>query len=273
MAMVLYGLIISHKDAMMNKMFYSVMLLLLSMISVPAYAWPGCFHDTTSDENILYIVRHDIYGEELQGTAFITSDHKILTARHIITGNVKYISVFWSNGVMLGQASVEKGMDKNDNKGMEYLKNDYAVLDMDFAGDRQKKKFDEAHGFNLKSDGQIYRFQVDGKLGIASGASGSPVIDDKNNVIGVLSAGTETDDEIYPNDFNLPKNPANKVDDFTPFPTMNIAYSAPIPGTVDPAEHLETGSGLKIIGYPNGYCVAYKAHVENMAQKVTLGNI
>ena len=250
------------------KRIILAMFSLMLMCSHNAYAYDGCFSNEKYDDNVLLVLVHDIYGETTQGTAFITKDHHVLTARHLISNEVRDINVYWANGDSLGVIDMSNLPRKNYNQGLEYIKNDYADISLLFDSDKQKDRFNKTSGFTIRNDGNIYRFQVDGPLGIFGGASGAPVIDNDEQVVGILSSSTQTKDTVYSESIqNMKRNEASDRDDDVSFPTANFGYSTPIPGNGAP---LKLDSPLIVDGYPKRFCVAYKVHIKEKKEKVRL---
>lgn len=141
------------------------------------------------------------------GTGWIVKDssdannpyNKIITARHVAENNENnQVGIILSDGTYIGKASVVS-MTPIDttSKKRALVMDDAAVLQMDNLNYDGKKRYPYLRGIKLsdtQSTGVLKGFFED-PAGIDGGASGSPILNNKNEAVGVMTNGSPNDSD------------------------------------------------------------------------------
>lgn len=148
---------------------------------------------------IVQLVQHLPHNQVTTGTGFIVADsadsgtpyNRIITARHVVTESYR-TSVILSDGTLIGSAtpiSLTHRSVLRDDDGSLVGKNDLAVLEITNFMPGQQDRYHEIRGLPLAHvrPTSLLSGMMSSPGGIERGASGSPVLDSKDEVVGVVT--------------------------------------------------------------------------------------
>lgn len=148
---------------------------------------------------IVQLVQHLPHNKITTGTGFIVADsadsgtpyNRILTARHVLSESYR-TSVILSDGTLIGSATpislTHRSVIKDDD-GSLVGQNDLAVLELTNFMPGQQDRYRDIKGLPLAHvrPTSLLSGVMSSPGGIERGASGSPVLTEKNEVVGVVT--------------------------------------------------------------------------------------
>ena len=207
------------------------------------------------------------------GTAFLGPHHKLYTAKHLFDHTFSNIEIYDNYGHHIGEATLNQPYTSPTvTSFQDFIHQDHTILTMDTFDNNSDPEtedtFNNTKELTIANTDQNQVVQIDAPVALMEGASGAPVLNDQNEVIGIISStntpeGTNnhiTDISHYPQ--VLHNNHDNNTNVLVP--NESHAYISPINTNNNqntPNNISEENDIVTIPAYPYGRTVVYHGHI------------
>ena len=220
------------------------------------------FNPVFLDNIVSIVIEHDngviTYGS---GSIITNKDsyghNKILTVKHMFDKNIKNVSIYNRYGQILGNIKEFPVFNSEVNWSISIVKTDSVTLNIIPINNT----YDKIEGLKISSHGwkNVQDLDVSSPFGFLKGGSGSPVIDENAEIIGVASSDTydlnETETDINVINYFHYVNNTNILYNKIKIRKHNIVHIAPIGNSFK----LYNESFYTIPSYAAQSCIIYKA--------------